>query len=65
MPIFKVQPTLLPALGITVPDNIVLYPNAYPIGYEIRAPGCFAEQQGVLLAEEGGAYLRIRMNPRP
>ncbi len=33
----------MPALGINVPLEMINRPNDYAIGFEIRAPGCYAQ----------------------
>jgi hypothetical protein len=53
MPIFKEQPTLMPALGIVVPQNLVFRANDYAIGFEIRSPGCHSEGSSFLIVEYG------------
>jgi hypothetical protein len=53
MPIFKEQPTLMPALGIVVPISMLYRPNDYLIGFEIRAPGCQCDDSNFLIVEYG------------
>ncbi|WP_187434732.1 AlbA family DNA-binding domain-containing protein [Bradyrhizobium cytisi] len=53
MPIFKEQPTLMPALGIIVPLNMINRPNDYLIGFEVRAPGCHTEGSNYVIVEFG------------
>lgn len=60
MPIFKEQPTLMPALGLIVPEDILYQANDYVVGYEVRAPGCTRSDAGTLIVEHG-KQLRIIM----
>ncbi|WP_316189399.1 ATP-binding protein [Bradyrhizobium sp. SZCCHNS1054] len=53
MPIFKEQPTLMPALGIVVDKNLIYRANDYVIGFEIRAPGCLGDGATFLIVEHG------------
>jgi hypothetical protein len=53
MPIFKEQPTLMPALGIVVPISMLYKPNDYIIGFEIRSPGCQSDGSNFLIVEHG------------
>lgn len=40
MPIFKEQPTMLPNIGLVVPEDQLYTQEAFSIRYEARAPGC-------------------------
>jgi hypothetical protein len=62
MPIFKEQPTLMPALGIIVPENLLYHDNDYVIGYEIRAPGCHRLSSSLLIVEYG-KFLALKPMP--
>jgi hypothetical protein len=62
MPIFKEQPTLMPALGIIVPEDMLRQDNGYLIGYEIRAPGCHRLGSSHLIVEHG-KFLAIKPIP--
>jgi len=53
MPLFKEQPTLMPNLGIVVPQDMIFRGNDYVIGYEVRAPGCHVEGSCFLIVEHG------------
>jgi hypothetical protein len=53
MPIFKEQPTLMPALGIVVPISMLYKPNDYLIGFEIRSPGCQSDGSNFLIVQYG------------
>jgi hypothetical protein len=53
MPIFKEQPTLIPALGIVVPISMLYRPNDYLIGFEICSPGCQCDDSNFLIVEYG------------
>jgi hypothetical protein len=64
MPIFKEQPTLMPALGIIVPPNMLYKPNDYVIGFEIRAPGCHSEGARFLIVEYGRALAIVTENEK-
>jgi len=63
MPIFKEQPTLMPALGLIIPEEHIRSDGDYFIGYEVRAPGCHQQGWGLLVAEYGQS-LTIRMNTK-
>jgi hypothetical protein len=60
MPIFKEQPTLMPPLGIIIPDLHLRSDNEFILAYEVRAPGCHVKGFGSLVAEYGQS-LTIRM----
>jgi hypothetical protein len=53
MPIFKEQPTLMPAFGIVVPANMLSQPNDYVLGFEVRTPGCQSDGSNLLIVEYG------------
>lgn len=53
MPIFKEQPTLMPALGIIIPVSMLYKANDYFIGFEIRAPGCQCDGANFVIVEHG------------
>lgn len=63
MPFFKEQPTLMPALGIIIPENLLYHDNDYTIGYEVRAPGCTNKQTGRLIVEYGKRLSIIMDDP--
>lgn len=62
MPIFKEQPTLMPALGIIVPEDVLRQDNDYMLAYEIRAPGCHRTGNKLLIVEYG-KFLAIKTFP--
>jgi hypothetical protein len=64
MPIFREQPTLMPALGIIVPGDMMRQDNEYTLAYEIRAPGCH-RTGGRLLIVEHAKFLVIIPTPEP
>lgn len=53
MPVFKEQPTLMPALGIVVPQEQLRRDNDYMLAYEVRAPGCHRTGSHLLIVEYG------------
>lgn len=61
MPIFKEQPTLMPALGIIVPEPMLRQANDYTVAYEIRSPGCHRTGSVFLIAEYA-KFLAIMTN---
>jgi hypothetical protein len=64
MPIFKEQPTLMPALGIIVPEDMMRQDNDYTLAYEIRAPGCHRTGSKLLVVEYA-KFLAIKPFPEP
>ncbi|MGY2915787.1 AlbA family DNA-binding domain-containing protein [Bradyrhizobium sp. USDA 3262] len=53
MPVFKEQPTLMPALGIVVPEQQLRHDSDYILAYEVRAPGCHKTGSNLLMVEWG------------
>jgi hypothetical protein len=62
MPIFKEQPTLMPALGIVVDKSMIYRANDYIIGFEIRSPGCLGDGSSFMIVEHSRT-LAIVSNP--